>query len=47
MTMQELKDEIAQTKYFQRLSPEMQFDMLNSEFLQLILRIINKNMYFH
>ena len=38
-TLQQLKDEITQTKGFQRLTAEQQFEVLNSNVLQDLFKI--------
>ena len=47
VTLQELKDEITQTKGFQRLSAERQFEILNSPNLLHIFKIIRELIYLH
>lgn len=46
-TLQELKDEITQTKSFQRLSAEKQFEVLNSQNLLHIFKIVREIIYLH
>jgi hypothetical protein len=45
MTLQDIKDEITQTKAFQKLPAEKQFEILNSPNLEYIFKICSEILY--